>query len=152
VTDNKISSEIEVDLFGAPMSQIRERWGRPSYKKTKENQQFVALLRAAGHSQKAIARAIGCSEETLRNNFSRELDHGVRMIEAEALQVLAAKMRAGNVSAAEKIIKLVREKGDPAPPPPPAHMAAPRAPRLGKKEQLDLDAKSPPGHWGNLVN
>ena len=144
-----------VDLFGAPVSQIRERWGRPSFKKDKENQQHVAVLKARGWSTERIAKYIGCSEPTLRKNFFRELQAGADMIEAEMLAVLYAKARGGNVSAVERLMD--RLELNPA-------FAAKNSPKaaapaggdtpekLGKKAMLEKAAKNPTGSWGDLLN
>jgi hypothetical protein len=96
-------AEDDVDLFGAPVTQLRERWGRPSFSKTTENQQTVVSLRGAGWSQDRIAAYLGCDAKTLRKHFSRELRLGVEYLEGMALEVLVAKMRAGHVGAAKEV-------------------------------------------------
>lgn len=143
-------SAVDLDLFGAPIAQIRDRWGRPSYAKCKENQQLVATLKAAGWSQRRIARYLGCDEKTLRKHFSRELDAGADLIEGEALQVIVAKMRQGNLPAAKRILDLT---ADARPAPPPARPQPDQEPpeKLGKKDQLVADARAPSGRWGDLL-
>ena len=141
----------DVDLFGAPVSQIRERWGRPAFAKTKENQELVATLIAAGWTQKRIARYIGCDEKTLRKHFSRELEEGVDQIEAMALQVLVKKMRGGHTPSVNRLLEIIDEKGRPAPP---QKVAAAKPEKLGKKEQANRDAQT--SHedtgWAGLLN
>ncbi|MGE0845826.1 MAG: helix-turn-helix domain-containing protein [Flavobacteriaceae bacterium] len=145
-------SKGEVDLFGAPLTQIRERWGRPSFAKSKENQELVALLRAAGWNQSRIARYLGCDEKTLRKHFSRELEQGCDIIEAMGLQVLLKKVREGNAPSVNRLLDLVENKGNPAPPAP-LKPAAAAAERLGKKASADLaavDAHRDTG-WGSIL-
>lgn len=142
----------EVDLFGAPVTAIRERWGRPAFAKTKENQELVALLRAAGWKQERIARYLGCDEKTLRKHFSRELEMGTDLIEGMALEVTLKKMRAGNSVAVARILDMVDNKGHPAPPSPKPTAQKPE--KLGKKETADIEART--AHegteWGSLLN
>lgn len=140
----------DVDLFGAPVSQIRERWGRPSFAKTKENQELVATLRAAGWSQSQIAEHLGCDEKTLRKHFSRELRAGAELIEAMALQVLVKRMRQGHVPSTRLLLGLIEDRGRPAVPPPPPDHGTEKP--LGKKAQLDKDAQDPTPGWDRLLN
>lgn len=139
----------DVDLFGAPVGQIRERWGRPSFQKTKENQELVALLRADGWSQERIAGYIGCDIKTLAKYFSRELSHGADLIRAMALQVTLKKMREGNSVATGRILEL-SDLGAAAVPIAP-QIQKPKA--LGKKETANADAQT--AHegtaWGELL-
>ncbi|PHP68193.1 hypothetical protein CSC94_05950 [Zhengella mangrovi] len=151
-SDDNASVRDGVDLFGAPISQIRERWGRPSFRKDKENQRLVALLRAKGWSHKRIAGYIGCSEPTLRKNFFRELQAGADMIEADLLQVLYTKARAGNVGAVNKLLDHLelnpafggddRKKLD----------EEDKPERLGKKALLEREAQEPPSGWSDTLN
>ncbi len=133
---------VEVDLFGMEVVPIKDRRGRPSYKKDKENQSTVSVLRAAGWSQSRIARYLGCDEKTLRKHFSRELDFGADIVEAQCLEVLYAKMRQGHNKSANDLISRA-EKGHALPPAPPK---AEKETKLGKKAQADLDAQT--GHEG----
>jgi hypothetical protein len=138
----------EVDLFGAPIGQIRDRWGRPSFAKTKENQEFVSLLRAAGWSQARIAPVIGCDEKTLRKHFSRELAIGADLIQAAALSMLMAKAKAGHAASAARIAELAQLGGFGGG----KREAKPKP--LGKKEAARRDANQPPSdeNWAQLLN
>lgn len=133
----------DLDMFGKPIEPLRDRRGRPSYKKTPENQQFVALRAAAGWTQDAIAADMGIDAKTLRKNFSRELQQGALMIEGQNLDVLSQRAREGNVSAIKELQGVI-ERGvrraakrkfedDPAPAP---ETTAP----MGKKEAARRDA------------
>jgi len=144
----------DLDLFGFPADQIRDRWGRPSFAKTKENQMLVAALRAKDWSQERIARYMGTSEKTLRKHFSRELRAGRDMIEGDATAVMLHRMRQGNVSAARHFISATRAPGIV---PLETELAAPVeavAPeeKLGKKARLEKEAKNPRGRWAGRVH
>lgn len=151
VSKENSAAEVETDLFGAPITQIRERWGRPSFAKTKENQELVALLRAAGWKQGRIARYLGCDEKTLRKHFSRELSDGADLIEGMALEVTLKKMRSGNSVATNRIFEIV-DRGR-IEPPAPNEKPEPKAEPMGKKAQASLDAKNAhhSSQWGNLL-
>lgn len=146
----KPPAEVERDLFGAPVGQIRERWGRPSFKKTKENQELVAVLRADGWTQERIAAYLGCDTKTLAKYFSRELQYGSDLIRGMALQVTLQRMRQGNSVATGRLLDLTLEAGG---------AAVPLAPKpdkpapLGKKDAANADAET--AHegttWGSVL-
>jgi lambda repressor-like predicted transcriptional regulator len=136
---------VDRDLFGAPLTQIRERWGRPAFAKNTENQQLVATLISAGWSQARIARYLGCDEKTLRKHFSREIEAGTDLVEGMVLQVLVQKMRGGHVPSANKLLEIIDEKGRPAPP---QRGSESKPDKLGKKAQANLDAQTPPAESG----
>lgn len=149
------SGEAEgVDLFGQPMLPIRDRRGRKSFKKDKENQDFVAVRIAAGWSQKRIAEDMQIDEKTLRKHFSRELEFGATFVDGVMLDVLMRKVREGHVPS----IRQLRER---------LVGASPQAPRnntpvededdatdqpLGKKEQARLDAQKVPDNYGDIFS
>lgn len=147
----KQTNATELDLFGRPVLPIRDRRGRPSFKKTEENQDFVAVRAASGWSQKRIAENMGIDEKTLRKNFSRELEHGALLVEGIMLDVLMHKVREGHTPS----IRQLQDR---------LETAAPRAPRarsqpedipdkpLGKKEQRLEDAQNVPDDYGDLYS
>lgn len=144
-----------LDLFGQPVLPIKDRRGRPSFKKTAENQDFVAVRAARGWSQKRIAEEMGVDEKTLRKNFSRELHSGLLIVEGMMLDVLMAKVRLGHVPSIRLLLDLVQttaprtaksaEDDDED-----AEEVAPPAARLGKKEQRDDEAQNVPSEYGDL--
>lgn len=97
-----------------------------------------------------IADLCGVDAKTLRKYFSRELDNAAMLLEAQAVQVLVHKMRAGNVSAAKAVREIaaaqaaVRTRA--------AQQKQPRPEMPGKKQQLAAEAKAPPQGWGDLLN
>lgn len=146
--------EVKVDLFGQPILPIKDRRGRPSYKKSSENQMLVTVLRAANWSHERIARILGCDEKTLRKYFSRELDAGADLVEAETLMVNYQKMRQGNSAAIGRLLDIVGETALASPHAPRKSPEKPvKEPKLGKKEQLVEEAHV--GHrstgWSDLL-
>lgn len=145
-----------VDMFGHPVAPIRDRRGRPSFKKDKENQDFVAMRVAAGWTQKAIADDMGIDEKTLRKHFSRELDLGRVKIEGLVLDVLLKLAREGKVPAIKQLREVLAGAGPLAPrsrrtaveDDEDADEGRPQA--LGKKEQEMLDAQDIPPEYGDI--
>ena len=138
MSDDFSGKDVEFDLFGKPIEPIKDRRGRPSFGKNKENQELVCLLRAAGWTQPRIASYIGCDEKTLRKNFSRELNEGADQIEGMALEVTLKKLKSGNSVAISRIFDII-EKGAAAVPIPRAPAKTPEE-KVGKKEAADRDA------------
>jgi hypothetical protein len=140
---------IVLDMFGEPASDYKDPRGRRKLRITNELRDRIATLSAAGMDREAIAEAIGCSERTLRTYFLPELNEGKATKRAEAIEMLWAAAKNGNVSAIKAVIALT-EKGQAAPPAPKPKPA----PKLGKKEQLAAAAQA--GHqesdWGKLLN
>ncbi len=148
--DHEISpDQHDVDLFGNAVEPIRDRRGRPSYKKTKENQDFVSVRAAAGWTQQRIAEDMGIDAKTLRKNFSRELENGAVFIEGMALDVLMKKTREGHVPS----IRLLLDRIDPR------SAIGKRSgsektkptPKPGKKEHLRVEAGKPSGGWAGRL-
>jgi hypothetical protein len=135
VNDDFPDSKPDLDMFGNPALPIRDRRGRPSFKKDKENQDFVAVRIAAGWSQKRIAENMGVDEKTLRKYFSRELELGAVFIEGVVLDVLLRRTREGHAPSVRQLREISidgrrrdaeRDVGSPA------NVSEPRE-RLGKK-------------------
>jgi transcriptional regulator with XRE-family HTH domain len=155
VADENSEPRPDVDLFGAPIAPIRDRRGRPSFKKDKENQEFVAIRAAAGWSQRRIAENMGVDEKTLRKYFSRELEYGAVLTEGVMLDVLMKLVREGKVQAIKQLYAMIKTA---APAAPRNHADAeddepeaedkPKA--LGKKEQALQDAQMIPDDYGDI--
>lgn len=147
MNQKKQTEQFRKDLFGAPVGQIRERWGRPAYKKTKENQELVACLRAIGWTKSRIAAEMGCDEETLVKHFSVELDQGPDRVRALMLQSLVAKVKQGNTAA----IRMLQNLTDPTPPP---ARGQNKKPAIGKKGMAEKAARAPieDQEWSELLN
>lgn len=118
---------------------------RPAFKVTAAKRKSVELMKADGWSDERIAAQIGCSRPTLLKHFAFELEFGADKVRSEQLANLR-RMSKRNVAAAKALLA----RSDVTPPP-----GAPpdvKAPKLGKKEELDAAAQAPPpDEWGNLV-
>ena len=146
--DSQISDV--VDLFGLPVVALRERRGRPSFAKTLENQQFVAVRAAAGWSQDRIAEDMGVDPKTLRKNFSRELEHGAIFVEGQMLDVLLKRARDGHAQSIKVLLDRLdmtaRRRGRL-----PGDGKADLTKALGKKDQQMKKAKEQPEDWADLL-
>lgn len=145
----------EVDLFGAPIVPMRDRRGRPSFKKDKENQDFVAVRAAAGWSQDMIAEALGCDPKTLRKNFSRELSAGHLLVEGMCLDVLLRRAREGHAPSVRALQDRLDRVAPPAPKgkaKPAEAEAEPKPEPMGKKEQRLRAAGDPGDDYGSLYD
>ena len=156
MSDAKSQPTGDVDLFGNPKEPIRDRRGRPSFAKNKENQQFVAVRAANGWSHARIANALGCDDDTLRKHFSGELENGRMIIEGMMLDVLMVKIREGHVPSIRMMQERLETVAPTAPrkqPPPKPEDAKPKPAEkpLGKKEQKLIDAGEVPSEWGDIA-
>lgn len=105
-SEDRTEDRPELDMFGQPLLPIRDRRGRPSFRKDKENQDFVSVRVAAGWSHKRIAENMGIDEKTLRKHFSRELEFGAVLIDGVMLDVLLRRCREGHAPS----VKQLRER------------------------------------------
>ena len=103
-----------LDLFGNPLVPLRDRRGRKSFKKDKENQDFVAVRAAVGWTHERIAEAIGCDAKTLRKHFSRELHQGQLIVEGLCLDVLVRRVREGHAPSIRQLLDRVDRVANPA--------------------------------------
>jgi len=136
------------DLFGETPSPYRDPRGRPKMKLTNELRDRVAMLRASGMTQEDIADAVGCSVPTLVQYFSLELNEGRSAKRAEMIETVWLAAKAGNVTAMRTWLALNDRDQTPR------RVVRPKAePKLGKKEQALLDAKTAPnaGGWAAVV-
>lgn len=150
------SAGSEMDLFGQPLLPIRDRRGRKSFKKDKENQSFVSRRAADGWTHEMIAEDMGIDPKTLRKHFSRELSSGRVFMVGEMLDILHRRAREGHVPSVKALLDRYED-------------AAPVAPRnrrmaedddddpaqdapIGKKEQAVLDAQNVPDNYGDIFN
>ncbi|AXQ93194.1 hypothetical protein LV780_04830 [Cereibacter azotoformans] len=148
----------EVDLFGLPRLPIRDRRGRKSFKKDKENQAFVSRRAADGWTHEMIAEDMGIDAKTLRKHFSRELSSGRIFMVGEMLDILHKRARDGHVPSVKALLDRYET-------------AAPQAPRnrrpdaeaddedadvparpAGKKEQALREAQQVPDNYGEIFD
>lgn len=146
----------EVDLFGQPLLPIRDRRGRKSFKKDKENQSFVSRRAADGWTHEMIAEDMGIDPKTLRKYFSRELASGRVFMVGEMLDILHRRAREGHVPSVKALLDRYEDEAPIAPRNRrPAEGddddQAPEAP-LGKKEQAVLEAQKVPDNYGDIFS
>ncbi|WP_280773202.1 hypothetical protein [Rhizobium sp. SG_E_25_P2] len=161
---SEISSEAKIfDLFGKEVEPIRDRRGRPSFKKDKANQDFVMVRVAAGWTHKRISEDMGIDEKTLRKHFSRELEMGAVFVDGLILDVLMKRVRDGHTPSIKELRARLQEAGPQAPRNRPGHgkneaddeseedadVAEVAAP-VGKKEQRIQDAQMIPEDYGDI--
>lgn len=140
-----------VDLFGRPVVALRDRRGRPSFAKSVENQDFVAVRAAAGWSPKMIAEAIKCDLKTLTKHFSQELSDGALYVEGIMLDVLFSRVKTGHVPSIRRLQDRLDRNAPAAPRAKGGQLAdVPRSEKLGKKEQAKVDAQAVPDEWGDV--
>lgn len=151
MAEENIGGEVERDLLGDPVTQVRDPRGRRSAVGSdgirKEVQKVIMGLRATGQSQEQIAEYLRMDVKTLRKYFSRELDHGASLLEGLAMQVLVKRMLDGSVSAAKQVLAVAGLRTAPRAPKP----EAPKKEVLGKKAALTESAKKPDAGWGDLL-
>ncbi|QIB32644.1 hypothetical protein [Ancylobacter pratisalsi] len=156
MADDFSGQAAEVDLFGLPVRPIRDRRGRPSFRKDKDNQDFVSVRVAAGWTQKAIADDMGIDEKTLRKHFSRELEGGRLFVEGLVLDVLLKQVREGRAASIRQLREVLADAGPQAPRSRGKMQTeddeddAAKAVPLGKKEQRLQDAQDVPADYGDI--
>lgn len=63
-----------LDLFGWPVAEPRDKAGRPEHVRTEENVNKIMMLIAFGFKNSEVAAAIGVSQPTLRKHYFQALD------------------------------------------------------------------------------
>lgn len=152
------NSEAEggTDLFGQPLLPIRDRRGRKSFRKDKENQAFVARRAADGWTHEMIAEDMGIDPKTLRKHFSRELSSGRIFMVGEMLDILHRRAREGHVPSVKALLDRYEDEAPIAPRNRRSTEDADDDPAsdraLGKKEQADLEAQKVPDNYGDIFS
>ncbi len=85
--------------------------GRPEFRVTNALRQKVMLASAAGVSDDDIARAVGCSDVTLRKHFREELKTGRARKMVENLVRLERAAKKGNVTAMKHLDQKMQVAG-----------------------------------------
>lgn len=127
--------------------------GRPEHQPTKETTRRVISLLALNHSAKEVALAIGISVPTLRKKyFSDPRIRAARLVlKGELMAALVnAAVDGGNVAANDKLWKRIEKAAIEQLP---KSMKPAKAPKLGKKQQRNVDASAAhkESSWGDLV-
>ncbi|CZT36147.1 hypothetical protein [Rhizobium sp. 9140] len=155
MADQNSGDKPDLDMFGNKVLPIRDRRGRPSFKKDKDNQDFVVVRVAAGWTHKRIAEDMGVDEKTLRKHFSRELENGAVFVDGLMLDVLFKRVREGHTPSIRQLRERLAEAGPMAPRNKPAELeddedAEEKAAPIGKKEQRLQDAQVIPDDYGDI--
>lgn len=143
--------------------------GRPPHQTTAATRAKVSIAAGSGAmTHQEIAIALGISRETLEKYYEHELSIGALTKRLEVLQGLHAAAKKGSSSAARVYLEHSAKTGVPPPgvgeptstpvqptaSPPAADPSVTPAPKLGKKEQAQADAKT--AHvgtaWDELLN
>lgn len=148
-----------VDLLGWPIPEPKES-GRPEHVPTPENINKVMMLLVFKKTNAEIAKALGISQPTLRKHYLQQLQQRrVARLQLDATRWagLYAKVLAGDVGAMKELGKVLEAHDR-------AELAAnfgadthqrrerePRAPKLGKKQQAQLEAENAgaDSDWGD---
>lgn len=115
---------------------------RPSFKPTPFMRRKVAAAAGAGMSHEEIAIGLGLARNTLEKHFARELTEGAYARRLEVVLAMHAAAKRGNVAAAKQYLSMTPRVAAPPLPVGEAESAAPPTPKLGKKEQAQVDAVS----------
>jgi hypothetical protein len=144
-----------LDLLGDPIPEGMGKRGRPPHIVTLENRRKVMMLAAFDRNEMQIAAALSISVPTLKKHYFRELRDRLearQRVEGKALMALVEQVEKGNAAAIALLFKRFDRhdlaRGLVAPASPPA-----KKPKLGKKEQLVVDARegAQSGEWGSLL-
>ncbi|QXZ79651.1 hypothetical protein [Rhizobium sp. L51/94] len=137
------------DLFGDPIPEGFGKRGRPPHVVTAATKAKVILLMAIGRKDYEIALALGISEPTLRKNYREQLrsrEEAKFKLEASRLLKLYEQVEEGNVAAIKEMGK-VQERAEIDSGPYAQRQAkvtkAEKPAKIGKKEQANIDARSP---------
>lgn len=137
------------NLFGEPNMPVRDRRGRPSFSKTKENQRAVLLRVADGWTQDEIAEDLNCDPKTLRANFSRELKSNARAIRGELLDILMKRAREGHTPSISALFKYMSENSGQ---PPSKKTRSAKPPEVGKIARRLIEAGEPEVGYDDLYS
>jgi hypothetical protein len=142
-----------LDLLGDPIPEGLGRRGRPAHIPTSENRRKVMVLAAFDKNEQQIAAALSITPPTLRKHYFRELRSRLearQRLEGKLFAALLAEVDKGNVTAIDKLFKRL-DRHDLAVPQ--RIVKQDRKPKLGKKEQAVVDARSASGEgeWGGLL-
>lgn len=136
------------DLFGDPVPEGRGGRGRPQHVPTNENRRRVSMLLALGWSNERIAGALRITLPTFRRHYFSELKYrevARDRLDMRRVELLWAEVEKGNVAAMKHLDRFLerndmmlygRSSGAPA-------KAAPKPPKLGKKEAAAAAAQRP---------
>ncbi len=147
----------EFDLFGNPMPRNFGERGRPEHVPTAENENKIRLLLVANWTKQQIAEELGITAKTLNKHYFHIFDRArkiaIRELKGKVLLQLDQAAEAGNVSAMKELRKIAeQEELALLPPEMKPGKTVKRAPeKLGKKDRLKQEARSPSGGWDEIL-
>jgi hypothetical protein len=128
--------------------------GQPAHKPTRANREDVRHLKAAGISEPVIADKLGIAQNTLRLHYADDLAYGRDVTKSDLTKLLHKAAKKLSIPAIKTLFEQIgkaevkdigRQLGGQDQP------RTPAPPKLGKKEQADLRARSAGQEtgWGN---
>jgi hypothetical protein len=115
------------------MTENKKR-GRPAFKPTRRQRNTVETCVAGGLSVQETAAVLGISQNTLRSNFSDELQNGRARKFAEILVLLDRAAKRGSVGAMKYLLTL---------------FSGGTSAVIGKKQRQQQAAENAAGEWGD---
>lgn len=145
-------AEVLFDLLGDPIPEGWGKRGRPPHMPTDEKRRLVKQLLAFDWSMEKIAAALSITPPTLRKNYFRELkfrEEARARVDAKLLGLLMTEAEKGNVSAIAKYFERLERHDMKQLAASAANrgQAKDKAPKLGKKEQKNADARGVGGKF-----
>ena len=142
--------ETAYDLLGDPIPPNRGKRGRPQHVPTKENANKIMLLLAQGWTDARIAASMGITIPTLKKYYFSVLksrDVARDRVESIGLLTLWNLGREGNVAAMKEYFR----RHDAAIGDVFADQVERETQKLGKKEQMRIEADNPPDEWDAVI-
>lgn len=143
-----------LDLLGDEIKEPEETRGRKAFEPTEKMRIIVKGLVTMGHSHEFIAKSIGCCEKTLRNYFIPELETGAAQLAGEVFYKLYdCAINKDKSPALNRLVTLITPH-DPDTDAPTGDSKQAKPPKLGKKQQDELDATNAHegSEWENILH
>ncbi len=136
-------SRLKNSTRGTSVKSGRKAGGRPPWQPSIEDRVAVEQMKFVGESDAMIARALKVDVDTMRKHCAYELENGYANQRRRVTKLMFEAADKGNAAAIKRLDEMGRasaaasrigERGTKKPD------AAPKAPKLGKKEQQQIDA------------
>ena len=127
--------------------------GRKPFRPSPEQLRHAEEMVAGGMSEPQVAMVFGISERSAHRHFRAAFTGGLAKRRAEVIELLWGAARKGNVAAMKTLEAITGKAGAAAAWSGPRPEPVPKRPKLGKKEQQQLDAEGVVAgtdpDWGN---
>lgn len=120
------------------MADSKNPGGRPEFEVTDELRDRVEWYIAAGMKRDDVARAIGCTKNTLDKHFEDQILNGWARKKAAILDLMIATAKDGNASIQKRLEQIISTTGAAQK----FEAEVPKQEPLGKKQQAVVDAKT----------